>query len=310
MKLQIITIQPRINITRQYRPRPRPYHARPDLAAKGGGGRGWFTCPGYPPPTLDRRSPLPQCGQKHRHLWKHYLYSYLRTWSIKIKTNSILFLTFFRNKKVLLRERKRHTARRVATPWGGTYLGCRGGTYLGRGYLPWLRGGVPTLAGGGVPTLAGGGGTYLGQGEGVPTLPGGGVPTLARWRGYLPWLGEGYLPWPGGGVPTLAGGRSTYLDWGRGYLPWLGVPTLARGRGTYIGRGYLPWPGGGNLPWPGSPPRCGQTNKLKLIPSPILRIRAVKMVICLEITEHSSSVRCLTFILWWKLKPWPQSLHV
>ena len=81
------------------------------------------------------------------------------------------------NKKVLLRERKRHTAHRVASPWwgGGTYLGRGGGgTYLGwgdpslargaltlaGGYLPWLvvpilTRGVPTLAGGGVPTLAG-----------------------------------------------------------------------------------------------------------------------------------------------------------
>ena len=67
------------------------------------------------------------------------------------------------NKKVLLREHKRHTARRVASPWGGTYLGwgvptlARGGTYLGWGdtYLGW---GVPTLARG----------TPLGR-DGVPT---------------------------------------------------------------------------------------------------------------------------------------------
>ena len=45
----------------------------------------------------------------------------------------------FQNKKVLLRERMRHTDRRVASPWVG-----RGG-----GYLPWPGGwGVPTL---GVP---------------------------------------------------------------------------------------------------------------------------------------------------------------
>ena len=63
------------------------------------------------------------------------------------------------NKKVLLHERKRHTARHVASPWG------EGGSYLG-----WVGGGILTLAGG-VPTLVGG--------------------------GYLPWLGR-YLPWPGG----------------------------------------------------------------------------------------------------------------
>ena len=100
------------------------------------------------------------------------------------------------NKKVLLRERKRHTDRNVSsTPYAVLY----------RGYLPWPEGdGVPTLAGGGVPTLA--------RGRGVPTL-----------------AGEGYLPWPGRG-------RGTYLCWGGGerYLPWLGggVPTLARWVGT------------------------------------------------------------------------------
>ena len=74
------------------------------------------------------------------------------------------------NKEVLLRERKRHTACRVATPWG--YLPQRGG------YLPWLEG-VPTLNGRG--TYLGLGGNYFGRGM---------VPTLAR--GYLPWLGH----WP------------------------------------------------------------------------------------------------------------------
>ena len=80
------------------------------------------------------------------------------------------------NKKVLLRECKRHTARRIASTryavpmggGGGTYP-RQGGTYLGR-VVPTLAGGVPTLAGG---YLHGRGDTYLG-------------------RGYLPcW---GYLP--------------------------------------------------------------------------------------------------------------------
>ena len=86
--------------------------------------------------------------------------------------------TYSKHKTVLLRERKRHTARHVASPWG---------------YLSWPRGG-----------------TYLGQG--------------------------GYLPW-----------------WGKG--------------GTYLGWGYLPWPRGTH-PGQGIPPGCGQTNKLKLLPSP------------------------------------------
>ena len=77
------------------------------------------------------------------------------------------------NKKVLLREHKRHTAHRVASPGGkGTYLG-QGGYLPWWGYLPWQ--GVPTLAGGGVPTLAKGylpwlGGTYLGR-DGAPPPP-------------------------------------------------------------------------------------------------------------------------------------------
>ena len=115
-----------------------------------------------------------------------------------------------KNKKVLLRERKRHTPRCVASPWrGGTYLGRGGVTYLGWD-VPILVRGEPTLAGGylpwlyGVPTLAGGG-TYLGQG----------VPSLAR----------GYPPWPGG-VPTLAGGVPT-LAGVKGTPPWPGVPTFA-----------------------------------------------------------------------------------
>ena len=95
-------------------------------------------------------------------------------------------LHIYNNKKVLLRERKRHTARRVASPLGGTPP-YPGDTYLGQGYPPWL------------------GGTYLGQG--VPTLV---WDTNLRWDGVLP-------------------------------------------------------------------PRCGQTNKLKLLPSPILRMRAVKI---------------------------------
>ena len=71
-------------------------------------------------------------------------------------SDEVLFVYY--NKKVLLRERKRRTAHRVASPLGGG------------GYPPWLgEGGLPTLARGYLPTLARGGGTtYLGWG--VPTL--------------------------------------------------------------------------------------------------------------------------------------------
>ena len=151
------------------------------------------------------------------------------------------------NKKVLLLERKSHTARcsgAVLSPggggegntyfgWGGgylpwpgsTYLGWRG-THLGCGYLPWIEG---TYPGWRVPTLAGA----------VPTLDGD------------TYLGQEYLTWTG--VPTLDGG--TYLGWGTNF-GWR-VPTLARevtypgwrgthlGWGTYLGQGYLPRTGGG-----------------------------------------------------------------
>ena len=114
-------------------------------------------------------------------------------------TSMVLYPKILRqNKKVLLWKRKRHTAHRVASPWGE--------------YLPWLDG-VPTWGtylGRGVPTLVGG--TYLG----------GRVPTLVR--GYLPWL-EGTHLGPEG-VPTLAQVVPTLAG---GYLPWPGVPTLARG---------------------------------------------------------------------------------
>ena len=84
--------------------------------------------------------------------------------------------------KVLLRERKRHTARRVASTRHAVPVGGGGGvpTLVGGylpwwwwgGYLPWWWG-VPTLVGGtyhggGVPTMVVGvptqvGGTYLGR---------------------------------------------------------------------------------------------------------------------------------------------------
>ena len=126
------------------------------------------------------------------------------------------------NKKVLLRERKRHTARRVASPWlgGGGYLSWPGG------YLPW-----GTLH----PDLAGG--NYLGQGD---TYLGWGVPTLAR---GVPTLGYP-LSWPGGGgVPTSARGIPTATYLAEGTYLGQGLPTLGYPLLTSLG-GYLPWLGG------------------------------------------------------------------
>ena len=67
----------------------------------------------------------------------------------------------------------------------------------------------------------------------------------------------------GGGGGTYLGWGVTYLSWGHTYLGW-GLPTLAWG--------YLPWPGVPTLAR--VPPGCGQTNKVKLLPSHILRMRA------------------------------------
>ena len=100
------------------------------------------------------------------------------------------------NKTVLLRERKRHTAHRVASARYAVLV--RGGTYPGAGgYLPWW--GVPTLVGGTYP-----GGGYLPWWEGG-TYPGGrGVPILVG-GGYLPWYP--IQTWEGRYPPTLPEGR-------------------------------------------------------------------------------------------------------
>ena len=88
--------------------------------------------------------------------------------------NETLIVHLEWNKKVLLRERKRHTVRRVAS------TRCAAP-------VPWVGEGVPTLAGG----------TYLEWG--VPTLERGGyllwkVGTYPGWKGYLPYMG-GFLSW-------------------------------------------------------------------------------------------------------------------
>ena len=89
----------------------------------------------------------------------------------------------FQNKKVLLHERKRHTARRVSsTPpailsWGGYPI------------LGW----VVSLSGWGVPHLWMGGTPSLDE-EGTPSLAG--VPPIWTWLGY-PMSG------PGWGTPPL-----------------------------------------------------------------------------------------------------------
>ena len=198
------------------------------------------------------------------------------------------------NKKVLLRERKRHTARRVvSTP-----------SVVLPGYPP--RGGVPDLGTppGGYLTWVppgGGGGGYRtrvppqgGTGTGYPPPPPGGggyrtwvppSPPGTPLPQYPPWGGTG-TGYPPGGVPDLGtplpgtlggvpdpgtppggGGYRTRVPPRGGTAPGYppgGVPDLGTPRGG-TGPGYPP--GGGYPDPPSPPPRCGQTNKVKLLPS-------------------------------------------
>ena len=127
------------------------------------------------------------------------------------------------NKKVLLRERKRHTAHRVAS---ARYAALSNG---------------------------GGGGT--------PSNPGWGVPHPVLYWG---------VPHPvlAGGYPVLAGGYPIQ-SWPGGYTiqSWLGDtphrPDL---------RWDTPCP---DLGWGNPLSRCGLTHKVKILPSPILRLKSV-----------------------------------
>ena len=105
--------------------------------------------------------------------------------SIELKGTDQLkvdILSTWIHKTVLLRERKRHTDRRVASPWRG------------------------------------GAGTYLGRGEGHIPCPGEGIPTFARGqRGYLPWPeGRGTYRGRDGVPPQL------WTDWNHYLPPSFG----------------------------------------------------------------------------------------
>ena len=115
----------------------------------------------------------------------------------------------------------------------------------------------PGVGGGGIPS----------QGT-PPSGPGQGTPILTSLRGVChPWMG---VPHPGvpshldlARVPPSGPGWGTHSVW-----TWLGYPPSGPGRGT------LPvWT------WPGYPPPPPQvwTDKLKLLPSFILWMRAVKI---------------------------------
>ena len=152
----------------------------------------------------------------------------------KAISRSLLRSQKIKHKKVLLRERKRHTAHRIAS------TRCAGLVGVGGGVAPLLGKGVPPSAGWGTP------------------LPGKGVPTSAGW---------GTLPSAGCGAPLSAGwGTPHQLDGVP--LP----PTWEGGTSPVSWMGYPPPPhqldGVPPVNWTGYSPRCELTDKLKILPSP------------------------------------------
>ena len=132
-------------------------------------------------------------------------------WVTRSIATTLLFQCFHENKKVLLRERKRHTTRRLAS--------------------------APSVV-------------------------------LHRWKGYPCQVSTGGIPWVPP-CPDLAGVPLSDKDMGPVEVLWDGdmVPP-----GKDMGPVEVLWDGDGVHP----PPGCGLTNKLKLLPSLILRMRAVK----------------------------------
>ena len=150
------------------------------------------------------------------------------------------------NKKLLLRERKRHTARRIASARYAALCNGGGGT-PGRGGTPsqvWVRG-YPISGPGGISHL-----------RGVPHLRSGGVPHHRSGEGTPSQVGRGVLHLRSGGTlgtphhPDLVGGHpgTPYPD-----LRW-GTPYLDLGWGT-------PYP---DLRWilPPPPRKCEQTENI------------------------------------------------
>ena len=124
-------------------------------------------------------------------------------------------------------------------------------------------GGYPSQVQGGVPHPRSGGGVTR------PRSRGG---TLSQvWGGVQSQMI--IQTWLGGTHPDLVGGYPGYPpqpDVGWGTPPW---PDL--GWGTP--QPDLGWDTPPRPDWGTPPPRCGLTNKLKTVPSPILRMRAVNI---------------------------------
>ena len=153
-------------------------------------------------------------------------------------------------KSVLLRDRKRCTARApyIFGPWPGGAPGPWPGPWPRGGPRPW-PGGPQTLTGWGAPRL------WPGPWSGGPLD----FDLDLDWGAPLPCPG----PWLGGPL-NLDLGALLDLDWGPRTLTRGPPPDLDLEGGT------RPWPGGPPGPWPGpwlEGPPCGQTHKVKTLPS-------------------------------------------
>ena len=212
-------------------------------------------------------------------------FQYKSLWDFLKKFKNVCFLTYFLNKTVLLRDRKRRTARAPPPPTSKSFqnvcpifcpkfcpfflsIFCWGGT-PGPPSLGVPPGGTPPV--GGVPQ--GGAPPVGGYPQGAPPQLGGtpgGTPQLGCTPGGAPPVG-GYprgtpqLGGTPGGAPPPVGGTP-------GAPPMLGgVPP-----GVTPQLGGIP---GGNPPVGGYPrgrPPCEQTNWKQYLPV-ILRMRAVKI---------------------------------
>ena len=143
------------------------------------------------------------------------------------------FTKYQKNKKVLLRERKRHTAHRIAST---RYAALSNPDLVGG--VPWVPPDHPDLVEGGTPSR---------PGQGVPRVPPSSIPPKLGWGTPFTiqtWLGGYHIQtWLGGYPPSSRPG------WGG----ILGTPQTGMGYPPHLGQGIpLPGPGMGYpLPGPG-----------------------------------------------------------
>ena len=223
------------------------------------------------------------------------------------------------NKKVLLCERKRHTARPVAStccavpvrvsthPDLGPDLSCPD---LGWGTSPSWDGVPPVLTWDGVPYLA-----DRGVPPSFPTLDTlillnwGGVSPILTWDltwmgGYpLSWPWMGYLPILGWGTPCPDLGWGTLSGWqgGTPFLPNRGYPHPSQ-----LGRVPPCWEGRctpvSQIGYPPPPRNVDRQTSVKTVPSPFLRNAGGKKWAPFLIThKQSSSLACESWREWRRL---------